>query len=330
MVTDARLSELVKQARLATMRGRSGTAVSPRSRRSTQIVRDRRIDADFAWVDGYLHAPLDGDRRSGGAPRRSGGGLRAGIRRGVRRARRRSSIGPACVSPARRGSTRANISPALASAVVDAGGRVYEHSEVGEFRDSPRSLSVNGQTVSCGDVVIATHNPLVGVASLAGATLFQTKLALYSTYVVAGRVARGRCRTRSSGTRPIPITTFASSRSATTTSSSSAARTTRPGRRPTPSGAIAGSSSGSRALVPGIELTHRWSGQVIETQDGLPYIGESADHQYAATGFSGNGMTFGTLAAMMATDAILGRRNPWARPVRSEAQGARVAACGTT
>ena len=24
-------------------------------------MRDRRIDADFAWVDGYLHAPLAGD-----------------------------------------------------------------------------------------------------------------------------------------------------------------------------------------------------------------------------------------------------------------------------
>ena len=50
---------------------------------------------------------------------------------------------------------------------------------------------MNGRTVSCGEVVIATHNPLVGFAGLAGATLFQTKLALYSTYVVAGRAARG-------------------------------------------------------------------------------------------------------------------------------------------
>jgi Rieske Fe-S protein len=64
-------------------------------------------------------------------------------------------------------------------------------------------------------------------------------------------------------------------------------------------------------LVPEIQLTHRWSGQVIETPDGLPYIGRNADHQYAATGFSGNGMTFGTLAAMMVADAITGRSNPW-------------------
>ena len=62
---------------------------------------------------------------------------------------------------------------------------------------------------------------------------------------------------------------------------------------------------------------------MIETPDGLPYIGETAAHQFAATGFSGNGMTFGTLAGMMAADAILGRTNPWARLFDPRAQDAR-------
>src|SRR5207249_10134969 len=66
-----------------------------------------------------------------------------------------------------------------------------------------------------------------------------------------------------------------------------------------------------RELLPDVELTHRWSGQVIETNDGLPFIGETSSHQFAATGYSGNGMTFGTLAGMMARDRVLGRRNPW-------------------
>jgi glycine/D-amino acid oxidase-like deaminating enzyme len=52
-------------------------------------------------------------------------------------------------------------------------------------------VKVNGHAVTCEDVVIATHNPLVGLAGMAGATLFQTKLALYTSYVIAGRVARG-------------------------------------------------------------------------------------------------------------------------------------------
>ena len=50
---------------------------------------------------------------------------------------------------------------------------------------------------------------------------------------------------------------------------------------------------------------------MIETNDGLPYIGETADRQFVATGFAGNGMTFGTLSAMMARDAVLRQKNPW-------------------
>lgn len=68
----------------------------------------------------------------------------------------------------------------------------------------------------------------------------------------------------------------------------------------------------ARERVPDIELTHRWSGQVIEAPDGLPYIGRMTDHQYTATGFCGNGLTLGTAAAILITDAIEGRANPWA------------------
>lgn len=51
-------------------------------------------------------------------------------------------------------------------------------------------------------------------------------------------------------------------------------------------------------------MTGRWSGQVLETPDLLPIIGTVAERQFVATGFGGNGMTFGTLAAMMARTAL--------------------------
>jgi nitrite reductase/ring-hydroxylating ferredoxin subunit len=68
-----------------------------------------------------------------------------------------------------------------------------------------------------------------------------------------------------------------------------------------------------RTIAPEASVTERWSGQVIETSDGLPIIGPVADRQFIATGFAGNGMTFGTLGAMMARDAVTGRANPWER-----------------
>jgi glycine/D-amino acid oxidase-like deaminating enzyme/nitrite reductase/ring-hydroxylating ferredoxin subunit len=57
------------------------------------------------------------------------------------------------------------------------------------------------------------------------------------------------------------------------------------------------------------EPEHRWSGQIIEPHDGLPFIGGGP--LYVATGYSGQGMTFGTLGAMMVTDLISGIETPW-------------------
>ncbi|WP_375757030.1 FAD-dependent oxidoreductase [Corallococcus exercitus] len=70
----------------------------------------------------------------------------------------------------------------------------------------------------------------------------------------------------------------------------------------------------TRERFPVKRITHRWSGQVIEPADGLPYIGRNVGsrHVYVATGFSGTGMTFGTLAGMVVSDLILGNQNPYA------------------
>ena len=84
----------------------------------------------------------------------------------------------------------------LAKAFTSLGGRIHEHSAAGKFSEDPRRVEANGKTVACEDVVIATHNPLVGYGGTTGAALFQTKLALYSSYVVAGAVAVVRTGTQ--------------------------------------------------------------------------------------------------------------------------------------
>jgi len=65
----------------------------------------------------------------------------------------------------------------------------------------------------------------------------------------------------------------------------------------------------------GVTAERRWSAQVVEPADGLPYIGPlaSGGPVYIATGFAGNGMTFGTLAGMILSDTLLGRSNPYAK-----------------
>jgi nitrite reductase/ring-hydroxylating ferredoxin subunit len=71
----------------------------------------------------------------------------------------------------------------------------------------------------------------------------------------------------------------------------------------------------ARERFPGLErIRYRWSGQVLEPIDGLAFIGSnpgSDPNVYIATGTSGNGMTYGTIAGLLITDLIQGRENEW-------------------
>ena len=52
----------------------------------------------------------------------------------------------------------------------------------------------------------------------------------------------------------------------------------------------------------------------METVDGLAFIGRNPmdkENVFIATGDSGMGITHGTIAGMLLTDLILGKRNPW-------------------
>lgn len=60
---------------------------------------------------------------------------------------------------------------------------------------------------------------------------------------------------------------------------------------------------------------YAWSGQIIESLDGIAYIGRNPgdeDNVFIVTGDCGNGMTHGALAGKLIADLIEGRDNPWA------------------
>ena len=62
------------------------------------------------------------------------------------------------------------------------------------------------------------------------------------------------------------------------------------------------------------EVAYEWSGQCVETHDGLAFIGRFSAGEpnvYLITGDSGMGMTHGTIGGMLVSDLIFGRENPW-------------------
>jgi nitrite reductase/ring-hydroxylating ferredoxin subunit len=67
--------------------------------------------------------------------------------------------------------------------------------------------------------------------------------------------------------------------------------------------------------VPVGEVTHRWSGQVMEPADGMAFIGHdqaAGDNVYVATGDSGQGITHGTVAGILISELVQGREHAWA------------------
>jgi glycine/D-amino acid oxidase-like deaminating enzyme/nitrite reductase/ring-hydroxylating ferredoxin subunit len=62
------------------------------------------------------------------------------------------------------------------------------------------------------------------------------------------------------------------------------------------------------------DIEFEWSGQVMNTVDGLAFIGRNpldSPNVFICTGDNGSGMTHGTVAGILLSDLILGRENPW-------------------
>ncbi len=59
------------------------------------------------------------------------------------------------------------------------------------------------------------------------------------------------------------------------------------------------------------EVIRQWRGEILEPNDGLPFIGyaDAEKKILIATGFSGTGMTFGTLSGMILRDLVLGKED---------------------
>lgn len=278
----------------------------------SQIVSQREIECAFRWIPGYLTTRFedatdtDVATLTDVAAEASHSGFDAAMVDGV----------PGVGLQAVRFDHQARIRPleylaGLLGAIPGDGSHVFEHSPVTTIDDDPLVVHCGERKIHTRFVVIATHIPIAGKTNLLKATLLQTDLYPYSSYVVSAKVEKGLwpdaliwdlsdpyyfVRLDEGDDHDVLIVGGCDHKTGQLEDT----------RRPFDAliALIAG-------WLPDAKITHKWSGQIVETRDGLPYIGETAPGQFVVTGFGGNGITFGTLGAMMARDAALGTRNPW-------------------
>jgi glycine/D-amino acid oxidase-like deaminating enzyme/nitrite reductase/ring-hydroxylating ferredoxin subunit len=312
MVTDTRLGTLVRRLGRSHAQAVWDAGLAAISQIDTTVW-EHGIECGFDWIDGYLHS-ASGDTHPDETALRSEAELATELGFDATFVERV----PLVDSPGIRFDNQARLHPlryleGLARTLEAMGTRVFEHSAASEFRRDPLAVKANDRWIQCGDIVMATHNPLTGILTTAGAALFQTKLALYTSYVLAAQAPRGTLPEGLFWDTADPYQYLRIERQAEHDLVIFGGEDHKTGQEPHTASRHQRLEHLLAARMPRAHVTHRWSGQVIETPDGLPYIGRVADHQYVATGFNGNGLTFGTLGAMLVADLILERRNPWAR-----------------
>ena len=309
-VTDIRLPELVKyfgedHARATWDAGHAAIL------QIQDNIAAERIDCDFRTVPGFLHAALKGKKDETKALRDE--------------ARLAQKLGFAAMfvekvpyfnRPGVRYANQAKFHPrkylsALLATIPGDGSEVYEQCEVTEFQDKPLCVRANGFRLECGYLIIATHVPLTGNTDIANATLLQTKIAPYSSYVIGAKLPQDLLPEASFWDTDDPYYYLRVERGERGDYAIFGGEDHKTGQVTDTEKRFASLENTLLKFVPQAKVDRRWSGQVIETNDGLPYMGETAEKQFVATGYSGNGMTFGTVAAMMARNAALGQKNPW-------------------
>lgn len=267
-------------------------------------VRDERINCNFSWVPGYLHAPIGVDVEHARA-------------RMMQEAAVADALGieahyldhiPGVGAPGVLFEHQARFHPlkylgVLASRIQGDGSFVFEESEVATFEEAPVSVRVGRHRIRAEYLILATHLPVIRGSWLS------TEITERATYAVRGVVAPGEI---GEGLYWEDV--------------DGAYEYLRVDRHEGFDEVILGGidhegqplairerelEARLLARAPGVTITHGWQGRIVESHDGLPYIGEIGPRRFAATAYGGNGMTYGTLAGMMAADAALGRRNPW-------------------
>lgn len=282
------------------------------------IVEEEKIRCEFVRVDGYLFVPprqpkkiLDDE-------------LEAAHRAGLTSVEKvaQAPLQSYDTGPALRFPRQAQFHPlkylnGLAEAIVRQGNRIFTttHAQKIEGGKRARVVSNKGFAVAADAIVVATNTPVNDLVAI------HTKQAPYQTYVIAARVPRDtitralywdtgdpyhyvRLQRVGRGPNAYDLLIVGGEDHKTGQKNDGARRF----------GAL---ERWTRARFPRIEsVEYRWSGEVMETIDGLAFIGRNpgdSPNVYVVTGDSGQGLTHGTIAGMLLTDLIRKRENPWAK-----------------
>ena len=221
---------------------------------------------------------------------------------------------PFDVAAAIRQENQAQFHPAkylahVAEQVTAGGGEIFERSRVTDVREGDRcEVIADGGTIRCDQVVLATNYPILDRG------LFFPRVHPKRSYCLAGPVdaatAPEGMYISTEPTRSIRTTPFEDRRLLIVGGEGHTV-----GQDYDTDDHYRELESWAFERFALTDVHYRWSSQDGTTVDEIPYVGSlrrGSDRLYTATGFAKWGMTNGTCAATVISDAILQRDNRWA------------------
>ncbi|HLP14824.1 MAG TPA: FAD-dependent oxidoreductase [Bacteroidota bacterium] len=282
--------------------------------RIEEIIQRESIDCEFKRLDSYLVVPRGASADVLKAELESAhrAGL-TGVEYPVRVPYNQYDFGPALRYPNQGQFHVVKFMNGLARAIKRMGGEIYTftHADLIQGGETAHIETSTGAVVYCRSVVVATNTPVNNRVAI------HTKQAPYRSYVIGARIPKGTvpsfllCDTEDPYhyVRQTPMDTH--------DVLIVGGEDHKTGQAQDPEIRFNKLETWARERFPMIEsIEYRWSGQLMETVDGLAFIGcnpMDKDNVYIATGDSGNGMTHGMIAGMLITDLIMNRTNPWSK-----------------
>jgi glycine/D-amino acid oxidase-like deaminating enzyme/nitrite reductase/ring-hydroxylating ferredoxin subunit len=203
----------------------------------------------------------------------------------------------------------------VAKAIVENGGEIYAHTRVTEIeeQESPFTLhTADGHIIHATTLVVATNGPINDNA------MVFTKQAPYRTFVIGLSIPKGSVQKALFWDMLDPyhyIRTQKDEDDDTRDILVVGGEDHRTGEYNDAEKRYKDVETWARAHFPQCEdVRFQWSGQVLETIDGLAMIGQKPGgnaQSFIITGDSGQGMTHGTIGGMLLTDLITGKKNAW-------------------
>jgi len=290
-------------------------------------VREEAIECDFARIDGYLFAPTKD--RIDELEDEYDGARKAGMP--VEWAERAPMLGVDS-GPCLRFPDQARLHPlkylaGLAHAIAQRGGHTFANSPVASVKEDGDGVLVtleNGGELRAAQVVVAANTPFIDRVAI------HTKQAPYRTYAMAFEAGAGAVHDALMWDTLDPyhyVRIQPNTRGQTVIIGGEDHKT---GLADDAEMRFANLEAWSRARFPELDVvTHKWSGQVYEPVDFVPFIGRNPGQErvFIVTGDSGQGMTMGATAALIIPDLIEGRANRWEevfKPSRKSLASART------